>query len=487
MVLASWERESYEGGMTSLLSMGGRLVVCGAMLLSVSAQALPRLQVNESGRFLESEVGEPFLYLADTAWELFHRPSTSEAETFLKHRSRLGFNVVQAALLAELDGLTEPDAEGMLPLKDLDPKQADRRFFRRVDGLVDYAERQGIYMGLLPTWGDKWNRRWGAGPEIFNPENARAYGEFLGERYKGKNVIWILGGDRNPESPEHLKIIRAMAEGLEKGHGGANLMTYHPMGGSSSAKWFHKDEWLDFNMVQSGHREVAFRNYELIEKNLKIVPTKPTLDGEANYEGHPINWKVENGRFTDADVRRAAWWSLLSGACGHAYGNHNVWQMWNKGRVSVSAAEAPWIDALDAPGAKQVVYLKTVFEKTGWLMPAQFLVKSKNPEGSSHVRVGLNADRSWAAAYIPEGERLVLDVSKIAGKATMRLFSPRSGNMLSGAAVEDLSKVEVRCPGQGAGHDWVVLLEMEKPERKKPVKPVIKKAPPKQDASAADQ
>ncbi|MFA7492456.1 MAG: DUF4038 domain-containing protein [Proteiniphilum sp.] len=31
------------------------------------------------------------------------------------------------------------------------------------------------------------------GVAIFTPENARAYGEFLGKRYKDKQIIWILG------------------------------------------------------------------------------------------------------------------------------------------------------------------------------------------------------------------------------------------------------------------------------------------------------
>ena len=33
-----------------------------------------------------------------------------------------------------------------------------------------------------------------------------------------------------------------------------------------------------------------------------------------------------------ADVRQAAYWALLSGAAGHVYGNHNVWQFWQPGR-----------------------------------------------------------------------------------------------------------------------------------------------------------
>ena len=69
---------------------------------------------------------------------------------------------------------------------------------------------------MLPTWGDKWNKKWGQGPEIFTPENARVYGEFLGKRYKDKPIVWILGGDRPVENDRHRAILRAMAQGLEQ-------------------------------------------------------------------------------------------------------------------------------------------------------------------------------------------------------------------------------------------------------------------------------
>jgi len=51
------------------------------------------------------------------------------------------------------------------------------------------------------------------GPEIFNPENAKTYGQWIGARYKDrKNIIWIMGGDRNPRNEADL----ALAEDLRK-------------------------------------------------------------------------------------------------------------------------------------------------------------------------------------------------------------------------------------------------------------------------------
>ncbi len=129
--------------------------------------------VSENHRFLVFEDGTPFFYLGDTAWELLHRLSKPDAEKYLENRRQKGFTVIQAVALAELDGLNDPNAEGDLPLIDNDPAKPNEKYFAHVDWVIKRAEEKGIFIGLLPTWGDKWNKKWGVGPEIFTPENAK--------------------------------------------------------------------------------------------------------------------------------------------------------------------------------------------------------------------------------------------------------------------------------------------------------------------------
>lgn len=157
---------------------------------------MERIVVSENRGFLVTESGKPFFWLADTAWELFHRLTIEEAELYLENRRERGFNVIQAVALAEFDGLQTPNAYGELPLTDLDPARPNEAYFQHVDAVVGLAAEKGLYIGLLPTWGDKVVRLWGTGPVVFNPQNARLFGEFLGWRYcEQANVIWILGGD----------------------------------------------------------------------------------------------------------------------------------------------------------------------------------------------------------------------------------------------------------------------------------------------------
>jgi sugar (pentulose or hexulose) kinase len=113
--------------------------------------------------------------------------------------------------LAEIDGLHTLNMHGGLPLIDDNPTQPNEAYFAHIDAVIEIAASLGLYIGMLPTWGDKWNKKWGVGPEIFTPENARSYGIFLGRRYPDQPIIWILGGDRPIESEDHRATIEAIA------------------------------------------------------------------------------------------------------------------------------------------------------------------------------------------------------------------------------------------------------------------------------------
>ena len=65
-------------------------------MASAPTTHLPRIQVHPDGRFLVTDQGKPFFWLADTAWELFHRLTRDEARRYFANRSQKGFNVIQA-------------------------------------------------------------------------------------------------------------------------------------------------------------------------------------------------------------------------------------------------------------------------------------------------------------------------------------------------------------------------------------------------------
>ena len=428
--------------------------------LCLSQTSLGQLRVDSSGRYLMTAEGEPFFWLGDTAWELFHRLSEAEARIYLKQRASLGFNVIQAVVLAELDGLTVPNANGDLPLHKLNPTKPNEAYFRHVDAVIGIADSLGMYIGLLPTWGDKFNLKWGVGPIVFNKKNALEYGRFIGARYRDKRIIWILGGDRNPEIPEHKEIVTAMAKGIRTQVGDRQLITFHPQGGFLSTDFFNDSEWLDLNLFQSGHWEKDHPNFLYTEKGYTNSPTRPIVDSEPCYEDHPINWKPEQGWYTDFDTRRAGYWSVLSGAAGHTFGNHNIWQMWQSGREPISSARTSWQEALYYPGAYHAGLMRTIFEQIDWqdLIPNQNLIT--NTDTITKYTCRFATSNQTAVAYTPYGDSFSLDLSQWNAPLTATWIDPRNGRKISLAPAIPAAQVVFDPPfDPKEGNDWLLVLQ----------------------------
>ncbi len=424
------------------------------------------LHVSGNRRFLVKEDGEAFFWLGDTAWELFHRLDREEAEMYLKDRARKGFTVIQAVALAEINGLKRPNPYGHLPLVDEDPTQPVEAYFEHVEWVVKKAEELGLVVALLPTWGDKWQVASFASDShiIFTPENAEVYGRWIAKRYKDqKNIVWILGGDRNPDSTETLAIIRSMAAGLREGDGGNHLISFHPMGGNCSSKWFHDDDWLDFNLFQSGHGGPDYPNYEFTQRGYRLQPIKPVIDGEPRYEDLPVAFNPENGRHSALDVRQAAYWSVLAGAFGHTYGNNNVWQMWQSGRKPRIWARSPWYEALHHPGACEMGFVRRLFESRPFLklVPAQGAVSVSHGQEQRFIRAARGSDGSYLFVYSTFGEGFRVDLSKISGEQINACwYSPREGTGKPiGTFANTCESKTFLPPSQGRNNDWVLVLD----------------------------
>ncbi len=430
---------------------------------------MKNLKVSADGRHLVYEDGALFFYLADTAWELFHKLTMEEAEAYLTDRAQKGFTVVQAVALAEKDGLRRSNAYGRSPMKIndsgiYDPELMDTdgeySYWDHVDAIVKKAGELGLFIAMLPTWGDKYVGMSGDGPHIFTKEKAYIYGEWLGRRYRAAgNIIWVMGGDRVFSTRQQMEALDAMARGLKAGDGGRYLMTMHPAGGQHSADCAHDEEWLDFNMIQSGHTRSRF-NYQMIKKDYKRLPFKPVLDGEPNYEDHPESFSIANGYMDDTDARQSAYWSVLSGACGHTYGHHSIWNFvtlpdkdFRRGHFAMN-----WQAALNRPGSGQMKHLRKLVESVafGEGVPAAGMV-SGNMEGMNFVPV-LKGGK-WLIAYSAQGLMFELDLGGEWQGAKACWFNPRTGEWgeereVCGGRIEAFTP-----PTAGRGNDWALRIE----------------------------
>ena len=176
---------------------------------------MPQLRVSENKRYLEYEDGTPFFYLGDTAWQLFHSLSQDEADLYLENRAAKGFTVVQAVAVPARDDPHVP--EDAWTLIDNDPAQPNPAFFGHVDAIVDKAASLGLFIGMLPTWGNRWQDQGSEQPPIFNVENARVYGRFLGARYRDADH---LDPGRGSEHRERARTRGHRGDGRRAARGG---------------------------------------------------------------------------------------------------------------------------------------------------------------------------------------------------------------------------------------------------------------------------
>ncbi|MBC7256093.1 MAG: glycoside hydrolase family 140 protein [Chloroflexi bacterium] len=431
-----------------------------------------KLCVSANRRFLADENGHPFFYLADTAWELFHRCNREEADRYLADRAAKGFTVIQAVVLAELDGLTEPNAYGHLPLVDRDPTRPNEAYFEHVDYIVERAEALRLFIGMLPTWGKYVTDVWQEHQVIFEEDSARWFGEYLGQRYRDRHIIWILGGDRPADG--RLHVYRALAEGLRAGDGGQHLIGYHPQGQRSSSIWAHQEPWLDINMCQSGHLRRSNENWAMIAADYALQPPKPCLDAEPCYEEIAVGFNPGNGYFGAHDVRKAAYWAVFSGAAGHTYGCNNIWQMYAPGRRPILHPTKPWYESLDLPGAFDMRHLKALMLSRPYFTripdPSLALSNRLDPPGKlspcgsdDYVAVTRDGspgqrDATYLMAYFPMLRSIHLDTSVITGgRLRAWWYDPREG--VATLIGEMANPGHWETPRLTSGPDWVLVID----------------------------
>ena len=438
-----------------------------------------KLKVTPDGRGLMFENGKPFFYLGETAWEMFHRLTIEETEKFLENRRQKGFTVIQAVALAELDGLNTPNRYGEKPLINNDPTKPNEAYFKHIDRVIEIAFEKGMFMALLPTWGDKLEKMpWGGiGPEVFNPENAYRYGKFIGNRYKNTpNIIWVIGGDRfgadeggdfGGPRVNNWPTWDAMARGI-KSVDTNHLMTFHPIGGNSSSQWFHNAEWLDFNMIQSGHHERSYTCTNLIKNDYNLVPVKPTFDAEPRYEDHPIRWQPDSlGWFNEMHVRQIAYWNLFSGGFGHTYGCHPVWQFHAPGYEPIGHCRNYWYDVLDLHGAQQMLHVRRLMESRPLAGRIPYSDIVLNP-GDEYTRIVATKGDGYIMVYSAQGYEIELNNDLIPFDSLhVWWFCPRTGKAKNLGVMPKIPKgplvqpMRFSPPSRGPGFDWVLVLNKE--------------------------
>jgi hypothetical protein len=423
-------------------------------------QKLGPLKVSSDGRQVVKSDGSPFFWMSDTVWSLINDGTRADVDYYIGDRASKEFTVFQTIIAN--DGKYTTNVYGEPTFLNRDLYQPNDAYFQGVDYVLNQATAAGLFVALLPTWGDTVSDPAG---RQFDVDSARAYGTYLGTRYKSQaNIIWVLGGDWDSDDATSRAIWRSMAAGLQEGDGGSHLITYHPRGGSASSEWYHNDAWEAFNTVQSGHTRDS-KSWEMITNDWNKSPAKPTLDFEPNYEAILNGLKLDGEPLTDFDVRKKAYWDVFAGAFGVTYGAWEVYSLHPGGGRFPNRPN--WKEALNYPGARQMRWLRRLMQSRPMAgrVPDQSIITSNTYADTSgnHIRATRASDGSYAFVYSAGGQSFTVNMSKIAGgSVTAWWFDPRSGEAES---IGTFSNTGTRTfappaaqPGQ-SGNDWVLVLD----------------------------
>lgn len=413
--------------------------------------------------------GKPFLIAADTGWAILNRISYEEADNYLNVRQTQGFNTILADIIP---GRYERNYYGNSPFIDRDLTRPNEAYWQHVDRLVQNMARRGLLVMFKTA---TLCCDWGKGNEL-NPTSARAYGQFLGKRYGKYNIVWIHCGDRNPDDKQAATI--ALIEGI-RAVAPQQLHSCHPQAPNSAADILPQG-FVNLNLTYTYRPEKTdaglpqYHVYSKSRQDFERSPVLPFFLGESQYES-------PYGDIPTQMVRRQAYWSILSGSTGHAYGHYlsciNVSVLQD---VLRSRGDRPnfknvlhlrWQDILTAKGAEDMRHVRSVFTSRNWvdLVPdrAQRWVvggygthnTSTRPGGDDYVTAAYTSDARLLMAYIPTGKAIAVDLRRFPGEVDVKWFDPTNGSYSSVGKFSNRNVRQFTVPGanEDGDRDWVFI------------------------------
>jgi hypothetical protein len=405
--------------------------------------------VSSNHRVLLDQHGKPFMMVGDSPQCLSANLSTDDMNFFFTNRAAHGFNTMWVNLLCGTYTRGRGDAstyDGIKPfLTDGDLSTPNPEYFARMDAMVQLAARHGITLLLDPA-------ETGSFRDLLKKngvDKSRAYGVFLGQRYKtSPNIIWMLGNDYQQDQwKEYDPFEVALSEGIRSADQ-SKLQTIELNYYMSTS--YDNPTWPPLINLATAY--IYYPTYDAVLKGFNATPTQPVFMVEANYE---FENNTGGPKTTDETLRRQEYWTMLSGATGQLYGNGFTWGL----------NEKDWKDHFDTKAVTEFGYMVKLLTSHAWqdLVPDQqhtFLVDGAGTYSSAgdvlendYATAAVTADGTFGVVYVPTDRTVSVDQSKMKPGSTAQWFDPTDGTFRPATA-------PYQTPGKNAAgdHDWVLVM-----------------------------
>jgi Protein of unknown function (DUF4038)/Putative collagen-binding domain of a collagenase len=444
------------------------------------------LKTSANNRYLSDQDNVPFLMIGDAPQMLIANLSQAEAGAYMANRRTYGINTLWINLLCNFSDGCNKDAttfDGIAPFAVAgDLSTPNPAYFQRADEMINIAADNGMVVLLNPIETSSWL-------DILRTNGiakAFAYGQYLGNRYKGfPNIVWMHGNDfQSWRNATDDALVQAVARGIrstDSSHIHTVELHYLTSGSLDDPSWAP--------LIELNAAYTYFPTYAQVLTEYNRLDFKPVFMVEANYE-FEHNFNTDGG--STKNLRHQEYWTMLSGAAGQIYGSAYTWRL-----------EKGWETNLDTPGVIQLSYMRNLFASRKWfdLIPdqshtfvtsgydsischvGQFLAYiGKNPAfmarllprirkyssvGSITTNACLTAartsDGSLAMAYMPSIRTVTVDMSKLATISTARWYDPTNGEYIdvSGSPFANTGSRQFTPPGKNSAGDgdWVLVID----------------------------
>jgi hypothetical protein len=425
---------------------------------AAGAPAFP-LKASVSNRILVDQNNVPFLMVGDAPQAMVGNLSVNDAAYFIADRAQYGINALWVNLLC--DGYTACNADGttfdgIAPFTTPgDLSTPNPVYFNRAAAMLKLAAAKGMVVLLDPAETGGWL----SVLENNGVDKARAYGRFLGRRFKDfPNIIWMSGNDfQSWRNAADDAVVSAVAKGIrdaDTNHIHTIELDYYVIASLDDKVW---RPIVGLDAVYTYRPTYA---KELSE--YRRTQFKPTFLVEANYE-FEHNGGTDGG--STQNLRRQEYWTALSGTTGQLYGSHYSWTL-----------NGDWKNNLDTIGILQLSWMNQLFAARDWydLVPDRdhqvlthgfgHFSKTDSITTDTYATAASTPDGKLGMAYLPSIRKVTIDMSKFSGPVTARWFDPTNNGFttIAGSPFRNSGDKHFTPPGNNSAGDgdWVLDLEV---------------------------
>lgn len=316
------------------------------------------IQVSDNHRYLVFADNTPFFYMGDThwfmareKWDRCNKPGcTSEFRAMVDKRVAQKFTVYQSEPhplngVAWNKGVTEVNPKMFTDI--------DRKFQYIADHGMVHATALGAHSTAL---------------DLTGPGAARL-ARYWVARYGAYPVLWFTAQEFDINYPEYADIWVEAAKTFAQSDGYRHPITghYYATALGDMVTYWGDEAWHNYYMLQNGHKHQ--NPAQFYEAYWNLVPPKPFLESEANYDDIFTGTSHETA-VTAQDVRLSAYLAIQSGSLGFGYGANGIWNdIYSRGDAGCCVADygfTSWNDAIDFESGDQMTHLIEFYTALDW-------------------------------------------------------------------------------------------------------------------------